>query len=293
MRCTVLRVALATTCSLMAMSCVPVPFLGQVVCWDDWMGYRVQATLVDAKTGEGLPAVHAELRLIPDDWIGSGQSGAEGSVDLVAGKLLGGCGPIPLLPVLSSPAPELPNPGQIEIVVYPSQPDCEQRFLLDVDSEQLVETDRSESWVVLELVAPLLVNRCDDEPSGDTIAERAKDTIIEPADELELENADDGGTIAVTVGAHLTLTLAADHSTGYEWGIVELDKSILDHASRNYETTCDPHMPGCGGYETWVFVGRSPGTTILHLEYRRWWKSIDVEPPGTFRVTVTVTEETE
>jgi predicted secreted protein len=104
---------------------------------------------------------------------------------------------------------------------------------------------------------------------------------------LDLSAADSGAALDVPEGTELVLTLDSNHTTGYEWNLVEEpDPGVLELRSTAYEEPEEP-IPGAGGQEVWRFEAVGKGTTSFELGYFQPW-----EPEGAdrvFTVTVTVT----
>ena len=102
--------------------------------------------------------------------------------------------------------------------------------------------------------------------------------------------ADDGGTVTTRVGALLTVALASNPTTGFEWQLTEMDETVLENTGQRYVSSPSLiPLVGAGGTEIWEFVARSEGTTTLRLEYRRPFEPEDLDPEDSFEVTVVVT----
>jgi predicted secreted protein len=107
---------------------------------------------------------------------------------------------------------------------------------------------------------------------------------------VNLSEADNSRTVSLASGGQLVVKLAANHTTGAHWDVTKLDESVVRKVGNTYteDPNRPPHIVGRGGYETWTFEAVAPGTTLLQMEYRRWWES---GPPwDTFGVTVEVTK---
>ncbi|MCP4249913.1 MAG: protease inhibitor I42 family protein [bacterium] len=124
------------------------------------------------------------------------------------------------------------------------------------------------------------------------------DAEQDPADAAaaELTDADDGGTVALAVSARMTISLASNPTTGFEWGLAEFDEAVLEHTGQDYIEDDPPPggwpegWSGVGGTDVWEFTARAAGETTLRLEYRRDWEDEEVADDS-FEVTVTVTAE--
>ena len=108
--------------------------------------------------------------------------------------------------------------------------------------------------------------------------------------EIMLENVADGTAVTLDVGQVLALKLESNPTTGYGWGAVEIDETLL-------EVTGDPEyigappsstpMVGAGGWEVLRFKALKSGTTTLKLDYFRSFEP-DVAPLQEITLTITV-----
>ncbi len=108
---------------------------------------------------------------------------------------------------------------------------------------------------------------------------------IQPTD-IVLDIEDNGTTINIEIGQSFEVRLASNATTGFEWSIAELDTQIVENTGFEYVLD-QPVMTGSGGMDSWIFTGRSVGTTQLQLVYSRSWES--VPPAQTFEITINVT----
>jgi len=96
-------------------------------------------------------------------------------------------------------------------------------------------------------------------------------------------------TLTKKVGETFTVSLKANHTTGFSWGLDgKADATVLRQVSTDYIN--DTHLPGMVGYggtERWKFQAMKQGTTVLHFLYRRPWEK-DTKPGQecSFRVVV-------
>ena len=105
---------------------------------------------------------------------------------------------------------------------------------------------------------------------------------------VQLTAEDNGTTVTIAVSGRLTVNLASNPTTGFQWALVELDTAVVENTAQRYVPTLTlPGMVGSGGTEVWEFTGVAEGTTTLRLEYRRPWET-EEDPAYTFEVTVTV-----
>jgi len=105
---------------------------------------------------------------------------------------------------------------------------------------------------------------------------------------VSLDADDNGGEVTLQVGTVLSVSLSSNPSTGFEWELVDLDSSVVEHTGTSHRSGCLIPMPGCGGTDTWMFTVLSPGITTLRMIYHRPWE--DVEPGRIFEVMVSVSE---
>jgi inhibitor of cysteine peptidase len=79
-------------------------------------------------------------------------------------------------------------------------------------------------------------------------------------------------TIAATVGVPFSITLDANPTTGYSWGLAtELDTNVVELLHHSYQRSGGGGM-GAGGTEIWTFEPLCAGFTTIVLRYRRPWE---------------------
>jgi inhibitor of cysteine peptidase len=111
-----------------------------------------------------------------------------------------------------------------------------------------------------------------------------------PAGEVRLDEKADGTTVVLAQGQPLVIILASNPTTGYSWAVSAVDSTILRVSGASEFSPSSPQEPqrvGAGGTETFRFSPNQPGTTVLHLIYRRPWEE-GTEPAKQFRMVVTV-----
>ena len=166
--------------------------------------------------------------------------------------------------------------------------------LTDTWSRRFAELFKMALTVLVQPVLVLTVLGCDVQTGGPPGSGRGAENQNTVADQVSLDRDDDGGAVTLVVGNRLTVTLNANHTTGYTWGLVEPDASVLEQTDHDYTVEdCPPDWDGCGGYETWTFTAVSAGTTKLRLEEREWHAPEGGDLAGAFEVNVTVTDEAE
>lgn len=70
----------------------------------------------------------------------------------------------------------------------------------------------------------------------------------------------------------VTVRLCSNQSTGFQWNeqAVIGDTSVVEQTEHGY-TPPSGNTPGAAGTEKFVFMGVSPGTTTITLEYSQPW----------------------
>lgn len=87
----------------------------------------------------------------------------------------------------------------------------------------------------------------------------------------------------------LIVQLQSNPSTGYSWGVIECDLSVLQPLGDPEYVSSQPgkQVTGGGGWEVFRFQPQAAGQTHLKMGYRRPWEQ-DVEPVETFEIDVVV-----
>jgi len=94
------------------------------------------------------------------------------------------------------------------------------------------------------------------------------------------------------VGYIFKIRLAANPTTGYEWGSVpEMKGQSVRYIKSVYEQDADTgdKRVGAGGNRIWTFQAIQPGTTTLRFEYKQPW--VENKAPAeieTFTIVVAV-----
>lgn len=125
-------------------------------------------------------------------------------------------------------------------------------------------------YVTLLFVCLLLVAGC---PA-------AKDTLV-------FGPGDDGSRVAVPAGTLFVVQLPGNATTGYQWQVTEIDRSLVDPVGEpEYETVeDDAGRVGAPGVYTLKFKTLAPGESTLELGYVRPWEQA-VPPAKTYTLTV-------
>jgi inhibitor of cysteine peptidase len=107
---------------------------------------------------------------------------------------------------------------------------------------------------------------------------------------IEIEKGGDDIILDAKVGDTIRLTLDANPTTGYQWGLVGLDTAVLENTDYEYvPDEAAPGVAGTGGHDIWEFTVRGTGSAVLRLEYRQPWAPPADPPADTFEMTVRVT----
>lgn len=104
------------------------------------------------------------------------------------------------------------------------------------------------------------------------------------ADALVVTQSQDGETVELAKGETLTVELAGNPTTGYEWTIARIDAAFLRLADSSYSP--DSSAIGSGGRYAFRFEALNAGATSLGLVYRRSWEPSDADPTFTLAVNI-------
>jgi predicted secreted protein len=93
--------------------------------------------------------------------------------------------------------------------------------------------------------------------------------------------------IRVLAGKQFSITLTANHTTGYSWRLAApLDPAMLKQIGSDYHAS-DPGAVGAPGEEVWTFEAVGNGTVRLVLEYVRPFEK-DAKPVKTAKYSVVI-----
>jgi inhibitor of cysteine peptidase len=84
--------------------------------------------------------------------------------------------------------------------------------------------------------------------------------------------------IAVAVGQDFKVTLPANPTTGYQWGLAKAPDEKLVRLVKSAYKRPDAKLMGAGGDMTWTFKALAEGKTEVKLTYARPWER--TEPPA-------------
>jgi inhibitor of cysteine peptidase len=103
--------------------------------------------------------------------------------------------------------------------------------------------------------------------------------------DIELTEADSGSTIEASVGDEITVSLAANPTTGYSWNPLQpRAPDVVALTDREYEAESD--AIGAGGTEELTYEAVAAGQATIELGYFQPWEPGNVG--NTFTVTVRV-----
>jgi inhibitor of cysteine peptidase len=100
-------------------------------------------------------------------------------------------------------------------------------------------------------------------------------------------------TLVVGQGQVFQVTLAANHTTGYQWMLAKApDPKVVKLATNNYvpdkaEGPDGKRRMGVGGHEIWTFQAMGPGRVVIVLNYLQPWEK-DKKPAKTRSLEVEV-----
>jgi inhibitor of cysteine peptidase len=96
------------------------------------------------------------------------------------------------------------------------------------------------------------------------------------------------GDVSLKVGGRLEVHLDANHTTGYLWVQVPVEKPVLQKQGKAvYHENQSAGKVGVGGVEIWKFKAFRAGKQSLRFEYRRpWEKTASAAKTLSFDVTV-------
>lgn len=104
--------------------------------------------------------------------------------------------------------------------------------------------------------------------------------------EMQVDSSYNGSQVNLNVGQILIVSLESNPTTGYSWGVAEIDDEILRQEGEvEYKSESD--LVGAGGVETFRFKALAPGEGELKLTYRRPWEE-GIEPLEVFSIGVNV-----
>ncbi len=89
--------------------------------------------------------------------------------------------------------------------------------------------------------------------------------------QLTFDKSDNGKTVSLKSGDQFYLKLKGVPTAGYNWSIIEQDKTTVKMIKREIKSLAGPKMVGGAAIYTWQFDTLAPGDTQLVLKnYRPW-----------------------
>ncbi len=98
---------------------------------------------------------------------------------------------------------------------------------------------------------------------------------------IALDDKANGGSVPVSIGTELDLTLAENPTTGYRW---QIGREPTPHLQLVDDHFVPGRRTGGEGQHTWRWRAATPGTVRLEMELRRQWGGVG----RTFAVTFVV-----
>ncbi len=99
---------------------------------------------------------------------------------------------------------------------------------------------------------------------------RARACLDRRANGVTVVDEKAAGDVSLKVGGRLEVHLAANHTTGYSWVQVPVEKPVLQKQGKAaYHENPAHGAVGVGGVEVWKFKAFKQGTQNLKFEYRR------------------------
>lgn len=100
-------------------------------------------------------------------------------------------------------------------------------------------------------------------------------TGCRPTRAITLDESVNGREIELTRDQILTVALPSNPSTGYRWGVAEIDTAIVQQGGEAQfaPAMTDQTRVGTGGTETFRFKAIGAGQTTLKLICHRWWET--------------------
>jgi inhibitor of cysteine peptidase len=100
-----------------------------------------------------------------------------------------------------------------------------------------------------------------------------------------LDASYDGKTVEVPSDSQLTVSLASNPTTGYEWVLAGISDMSVVELVDTYFVPYPSDLMGTGGMEVWTFQIVHGGSSLISIEYRQPWEE-GVDPADTFSLNV-------
>jgi inhibitor of cysteine peptidase len=92
-----------------------------------------------------------------------------------------------------------------------------------------------------------------------------------PDADVNVTDADNGKSYTVKVGDHISIALASNPTTGYEWAVQNVETTIISYQGSEYDGS-NSGLVGAGGTQTLTFRAELPGDSPIELKY---WRSFE------------------
>ncbi len=80
--------------------------------------------------------------------------------------------------------------------------------------------------------------------------------------------------LKVSLGNEFQIQLPSNRTTGHRWE-ANYDKLLLQLSTSNYDRVSE--KTGGGGVETFIFIPRKKGRTMIRMLYKRPWEKINAK----------------
>ncbi|NLM30297.1 MAG: protease inhibitor I42 family protein [Methanomicrobiales archaeon] len=134
--------------------------------------------------------------------------------------------------------------------------------------------------IAVFVAACILGAGCISQPDGSG----APDETPAPTGEYTFNETDNNADVTLPAGSKITISLAENPTTGYEWNIT---------SSRGLQYVSDVFIPpdtglvGAGGMHTWQYITPESGTAEFSAIYWRPWAGVTGDETA-FKVTFTI-----
>ena len=92
------------------------------------------------------------------------------------------------------------------------------------------------------------------------------------AREVVVTEAQRGGTVRLSPGVRVRLTLPSNGTTGFSWTVTRIPPHLRRVADRIEAPAVSLGVVGAEGRQILIFEAERPGSGVLRLRYRQPWK---------------------
>lgn len=92
-----------------------------------------------------------------------------------------------------------------------------------------------------------------------------------PRADISVTDADNGKSYTVKVGDHISIALASNPTTGYEWAVQNVKSTVISYQGSDFQGGTSG-LVGAGGTQTLTFRAELPGDSPIELKY---WRSFE------------------